>query len=194
MKNNESAWSQYYANRVKTPRPEVIEALQYVSTKHDALDLGSGSFIESKYLLSRGFNVVAVDPEEVLLKKIGSFPENQFQFECSKIENYQPPNNYFDFICANYSLPWVPKELLPNVFTRIRNSLNNHGVFCFQVFGIDDGWNDDKNPSISFFTEDEVVSLISKFTVISFTESKKVKRGVHSNKKLWHIYSAIVKK
>ena len=194
MNNRESGWSQYYANRFKTPRPEVIEALQYVTIKHDALDLGSGSFIESKYLLSRGFNVTAVDPEEVLLKKTTSFPEHQFQFECSKIEDYQPPKNYFDFICANYSLPWVPKEFLPAVFARIKNSLNDNGVFCFQLFGVDDGWNDSTNESISFFTEDEVMSLVTKFTVISFKETKTTKRGVQSNKKLWHVYSLIVKK
>lgn len=192
----QSVWLSYYQNRKKNVRSEVVKAIKYVANKNKkyALDLGSGNFEESAYLLQQGFSVVAVDPEKILLETAFLLSSSMFYFECVKIEEYDFPKDFFDFVCANYSLPWVPKESMLTVFEKIRCSLKDGGIFCFQLFGDKDDWSFDDQNKTSFYSESEIMSFIKNFKIVDFKEVNKNKKTVRGTKKYWHIYDVIVKK
>lgn len=83
-----SKWQNYYQDtKSKPPSKMLLGALSFVEDKSRALDLGAGASVESKYLLSLGFNVTAVDQEE--------FPEqildNNFEFIRSSFKDYEFP-------------------------------------------------------------------------------------------------------
>src|ERR1041385_8620805 len=100
-------WQGFYEETKNRPPPrQLLEALSYVENKSKALDLGAGALVGSKYLLSRGFDVVAVDQER--------FPEEianeKFNFIQSLFKDYKFPKNNFDLVTAQFSLPFNGKD------------------------------------------------------------------------------------
>ncbi len=60
-------WSAYYElTAAKPPSPLLVMALEYVSPREKALDLGAGALKEAAYLLGQGFQVTVVDSEPSL--------------------------------------------------------------------------------------------------------------------------------
>jgi len=55
-------WKTYFKKHEKRkPREQTVRAISYCKNKRTALDLGSGNFIESKFLARIFKHVVAVD-------------------------------------------------------------------------------------------------------------------------------------
>ncbi len=190
---NQKGWLRYYENRGTKPRSEVIESIKYVQEPCDALDLGSGAFVESKYLLGNGFSVLAVDPEEGLKSIARELASERFNFECSKIEDFNFPLNVFGFVCANYSLPFIPKSKIQRVFRSIRNSMQNNGILCLQLFGINDGLNK-RWRSTAFYSEDEVIHLIEKFEILNIDSLEGFRKLADGRTNYSHVFKLILKK
>ena len=74
----EENWKAYYdKTKEKPPRTLLIEAMNSVVNKDEALDLGSGAMNDVRYLVSVGFkHVTAVDKEPVANEIIDNFLKN----------------------------------------------------------------------------------------------------------------------
>lgn len=90
-------------------RAEFPWVIANMTKKGDVLDVGCGGSIIQKYLLARGFNVVAVD----VSKFLGGYYFNREKRECFVLcDCFHPPfrNEVFDYILIVSTLEHFPAE------------------------------------------------------------------------------------
>lgn len=165
------------------PRPLLVEALDYVHGKK-ALDLGSGALNDARFLKEKGFDVVAVDSTP---------PENPPNyFVQSSFEDFTFPGK-FDLVSAQFSLPFTHRDKFPEVWKKVKNSLNQGGIFTGHFFGLEDEWNTPES-TWTFHSLQEAMNLLDGFKIISFSEERRRRKTVGGVEKFWHVYHIIAKK
>lgn len=188
-KNN---WEQYYKNtEERPPRKLLVEAMPHVSEKDFALDLGAGALKDSKYLIDNGFNkVIAVDSEKTVAEQN---PENNnIEVVIASFESFSFPQNKFDLVNAQYSLPFTSRDKFYDVFRSTIDSLKENGIFVGQFFGEKDDWN--KNTKMTFLTKEEIDKLFDDMEIINLEEKESDGKTAAGEDKHWHIFDFIVKK
>ena len=187
-------WNNYVEQtKAKPPRPLLIEALQYVTHKSEALDVGSGALNDSKFLLQEGFaHVTAVDQTSIAQEIAVLLPKDRFEYKISKIEDMNLLSESYDFINAQLSLPFINPEVFKETFQKLISSLKKGGVINGQFFGNRDGWN--YNEDMTFLTIEEARELLSELNLISFEEKEAPGVTAAGNIKQWHIFDFIAKK
>lgn len=191
MKN----WEQYFKKHAKRkPRKQLIRAISFCKNKENALDLGAGTLIESRFLIKKAFkNVVAVDsaPNAKIFAK--SLKNKKFKFKNISFQEYNFPKNTFDLINAQFALPFYGKKGFNNFIKKIIGSLKPKGVFVGQFFGRKDSWNGRKLELV-FHTRQQVINLLSGMKILEFTEEEKDGKTASENLKHWHIFHFIAQK
>ena len=89
------------------------------------LDFGCGSGRDSKYFLSKGYIVKAIDGSEKLCKLASDYIGQEV--ECMKFNELSDENKY-DGIWACASILHVERENLPDILRRMINALKEGGV------------------------------------------------------------------
>jgi tellurite methyltransferase len=188
-KNN---WEQYYKNtEERPPRRSLVEAIQSVSDRNFALDLGAGALQDSKYLIDNGFNqVTAVDSEETVAEQ--DVKNYNIEVVIKPFEFFIFPQDKFDLVNAQYSLPFISPDKFYDVFRSIINSLKQNGVFVGQFFGDRDDWN--KNTKMTFLTKEGVNELFKDVEIIKLEEKENDGKTAAGQDKHWHIFDFVVKK
>jgi 2-polyprenyl-3-methyl-5-hydroxy-6-metoxy-1,4-benzoquinol methylase len=123
MENN--SWKSYVEQtKEKPPRPLLVEALQYVKIKNNALDVGSGSLNDSRFLIREGFAFVnAIDQAPVAQEISTSLPKDKFRYIISKIEDIELFPETYDLITAQFSLPFISPDSFEVTFAKLLSSL-----------------------------------------------------------------------
>ena len=135
-------WSEYYKiTKNKLPSKLLVKALDYVKSKNKVIDIGGGALKDTRYLLTQGFDVTVVDSSELMAKEAKSIKSNKLHYTVSSFADFDFPKGKFDIASAMYSLPFNPPNTFDTVFKKIKNSLVKEGIFCGQLFGIHDQWN-----------------------------------------------------
>ncbi len=183
-----------YAELSKEFKPHklVEDALTYVKNTGDALDVGAGSLRNTKYLLERGFRVVAVDKDEFIESSAKEINNDDLSAFCVDITEWDFPENEFDLVIAINSLPFLHPNNFEKVFEKIKCSLKPGGVFCFTLFGNKDSWA--TNTERTFFSRNEVEELISDMNTHLFVEEEEDGKSIRGDDKHWHIFKIIVQK
>lgn len=185
-----SKWQKYYEDtKSKPPAKLLVEALSFVDNKVRALDLGSGALVDSKYLLSLGFEVVAVDQENYAEEIV----DDKFRFICSSFADYQFPQDSFNLINAQFSLPFHGQDAFEMLWKRIIAALKHNGVFVGQFFGLNDEWNVDETKLI-FHSKNQIESLLKGLEVLKLVEIEKDGVLANGKTKHWHTFHVIVRK
>ena len=182
-------WKQYFKKHAKRkPREQLVRAISYAN-KGNALDLGSGTCIETKYLVKQGFNVIAVDSAPEAKK----YANKRFEFKNISFQEYKFPLNKFNLINAQFALPFYGKKGFNGFIKKIIGSLKPKGVFVGQFFGKKDSWNIGK-PELVFHVKQQVINLLSDMKILEFIEEEKDGKTASGNLKHWHIFHFIVQK
>lgn len=185
-----SQWKKYYENtKNKPPSKLLLEALSFVQNKSKALDLGAGALVASKYLLSEGFEVVAVDQE----KCVDMISDEQFAFIQSTFQEYEFPKNTFDFITAQFSLPFNGREGFGILWDKIVSSLTPGGVFVGQLFGLNDEWNV-PDSKLVFHSSQEVEEMLFGMEVLKLEEIDKDGKLANGSPKHWHVFHIVARR
>ena len=160
-----------------------------------ALDLGAGVLNDTRYLLQEGFNhVTAVDKEAVAHDAARAFPRKRFVHIRSSFENYGFPENAFDVVSAQYSLPFIQRADFEAIFTKVKRSLVVGGIFTGQLFGDRDEWNV-PSQSMTFLTIQGVERLLADMRILELVEEERDSPTVTSEQpKHWHVFHIISKK
>ena len=191
MKN----WKEYFKKHIKRkPREQLVRAISFCKNKENALDLGAGTLIESKFLIKKGFKkVIAIDsaPEVEIFAK--NFKNKKFIYHDISFQEYDFPKNTFDLINAQFALPFYGKKGFNTFIKKIKNSLKTEGVFVGQFFGEKDSWKKER-PEIIFHTKKQALNLLSGFKILEFIEEEKNGKTAAGNPKHWHIFHFIAKK
>jgi SAM-dependent methyltransferase len=178
--------------RDQGPRPLLVEAVGLVEEKRAALDLGAGALNESRYMLESGFgHVIAIDREPIAKKHLKGFPPDRFEYRVAMFEDFGFPEQAFDLVNAQYSLPFIAADQFLRVFVAIRQSLRPGGIFAGQLFGDRDEWA--SNARMSFHAVHEARALFSGMKLVSFEEEEADGKTARGTFKHWHVFHVIAR-
>lgn len=193
-------WNEYLKNsKNHSPRPLMREALAHVHAKEAALDLDCGALNDTAYILEHGFeHVDAVDSNpsvEELLPRVNDFIRNNITFIPRSFSDFVFPPAHYDFINAQYSLPFIGTADFRTVIARMKDSAKSKGVFAGQFFGLEDGWTG--RSDIHFCSREEVESLFNRsqgWSLIKLDEFKGNRMTAAGTDKYCHVYDVIAVK
>lgn len=150
--------------------------LEFISPHGTILDFGCGSGRDTKYFLSKGYSVDAIDGSEELCKIASEFtgiPVKHMLFaELDETEKY-------DGIWACASILHVEKDKLPDILEKMTNALKTNGViYASFKYGEFEG---EKNCRyFTYLTEEsfkEVVKNISHISIEKIWITGDVREG-----------------
>ena len=179
--------------RADPPKAMLLRALRHARTKAHALDLGAGALNDSRHLLSIGFErVTALDATRPSGSELAG--TSRFQFVHSKFEDYAFPVAAFDFINAQFSLPFTPPDRFAAVFDGVISALQPGGIFVGELFGNRDEWAADTG--MTFHEPAEASALLARDADFLYFAEEEDWRGTLASgeKKHWHILYFIVRK
>ena len=117
---------EYFNNTVNVSMQELYDKFEaYLKPGNKILNLGCGSGRDSRYFLSKGYDVVSVDGSKEMCrlaeKYIGRGVRNITFAELDY-------NNEFDEVWASASLLHISKNNLPEILRKIYCALMSHGI------------------------------------------------------------------
>ncbi len=188
-------WKQYFKKQKnRKVREQLIRAVSYCKNKENALDLGAGNLIESKFLIKKEFkNVVAIDNAPEVQTFAKNFKNKKLQFKNISFREYDFPKKNFDLINAQFALPFYGKKEFNKFIKKIKSSLKPKGIFVGQFFGKKDSWNDKKS-NLIFHTKQQALNLLSPLKILEFIEEEKDGKTALGELKHWHIFHFIAQK
>ena len=192
----EKFWKNYIeSSKNKKPRPLAREALSYITTGKEALDLGGGNLNDVKFFIQEGFHVTEVDQSPSVHTVAKDIDSEKITICTSKFTEYDFPREHFDFVNAQLSLPFQTKEEFSIVFPKIIQSLKPGGVFAFDLFGTNHEWNSLGDSTRIFFSHEDVLNLLKDLTIIKNNETEFESRTELGNNPIhWHKFDIIIKK
>lgn len=192
-KKDQEKWSEYHnITKLKPPRPLLVKALEYVSIKNKAIDIGGGALNDTRHLLEKGFDVTVIDKSDSMEEEVKSIKNKKLHSFVVGFEDFDFPKNEYDIASAMYALPFIEPKNFDNVFIKIINSINTGGVFCGHFFGIRDEWSE--NPKMTFHIKEKIEDLLKDLELIYFKEEEKDGVTAKGINKHWHVFHIIAKK
>ena len=173
------------------------------ANKHDvsggeAVDLGSGTGVWTKHLLSLGsWKVTAVDSFQQSLDDLSASTSENTR-EALTLLNQDFRNMTFrqkaDLVVANNSLCFVPREDLEGVLSTIYENLKPGGIFAATFWGAGDIRA--KDPHLSTFTPEEIHKMLeTKYTILRCCDSQEgMAPNLDGSVVPWKVVYAIVQK
>ena len=160
----------------------------------NAVELGCGAGRDTIYLIRNGWNVLAIDRENVkpiIMTKLEEKELKQFKFLKQIFEDIELEKN--NLVVANFSLPFCNKNNFKELWNTINDSILKDGYFVGNFFGENDEWKKTKE-KMTFLTKKQVIELFKDFQIIEFDEIEKDNPTALGKMKHWHIFNVIAKK
>lgn len=117
---------EYFDKIVNVSMQELYDQFEvYLKPGDKILDLGCGSGRDSKYFLSKGYDVISVDGSKAMCNLAGAYIGREVRNITFEKINY---DNEFDAVWACASLVHVDVGEMTDVLIRIQKALKNKGV------------------------------------------------------------------
>ena len=182
----------YYENTENAlPNPTVRAIIEMNIKPENAIDLGCGAGRDTVYLIKNGWNVLAVDKENVeerIAKRLTSEELQRFKFKQQSFENIRLEKT--KLIVANYSLPFCNKDKFEDLWNDIKLNIQKDGYFIGNFFGINDSWHMSK-AEMKFLSKEQVIDLFSDFEILLFREVEEDGKTGLGKMKHWHVFHLI---
>lgn len=158
------------------PSQIIDKFCKYLNGEGSVLDIGSGPGRDGLILQQKGLDVFCLDASESM---IDLCKEKGLESVVGDFNNMQFSDRKFDGVWAYTSLLHVPKESIEKTMSEIVRVLKNGGILGLGL--IEGDFNDYRNSSgidkprwFSFYTKEEVESLLEKFNfeILYFDEFK----------------------
>ncbi len=153
------------------------------------LDIGCGNGADSLFLAQKGYEVTSVDIKEQNINN------PKITFIRNSIESFEIEKNTYAAIIARNVLPFVKdKKVVESILQSMTAGLTEDGCMFFTIFGVKDDWFGKEH--MSFFTETEIDSLVSKLPVTVFEKNAMEGFGLTMAKdiKYWNVFSYLCTK
>lgn len=185
----------YYENTTNArPNYTVKKFIELNVKTGNAVELGCGAGRDTVCLIKNGWNVLAIDREDVesrIVVKLEAEELKQFKFLKQNFEDIELEKN--NLIVANFSLPFCNKNNFKELWNKIDNSILKDGYFVGNFFGENDEWKITKE-EMTFLTKEQIIELFSNFEIIEFKEVEKDGITGLGQMKHWHVFNGIAKK
>ncbi|MCB0080138.1 MAG: class I SAM-dependent methyltransferase, partial [Caldilineaceae bacterium] len=158
-----------------------------------AIDLGCGEGTDTRALLQRGWQVLAIDREPEAITRVQTMTppalQPQLQTAIAAFEAVTLPTA--DLLYAGYSLPFCPPPHFAPLWQKIVRAINPGGRFVGQIFGDRDEWR--TNQQMTFLTEAATRALFTGF-VLEYVYEIDEDGEAFSGPKHWHYFDIIARK
>jgi tellurite methyltransferase len=187
-------WGRFYRfTKDSSPWPLLVRAASLAPRNGRALDLGAGAGRDTRYLLEQGFSVTAVDADTRSVALLSALPQDRLRVVQSSFEDFAFEASGYDFISAQFALPFMPRDRFAGVFARLKGALAPGGVFAGQFFGVHDQWNT-PDRAMTFLTRAEAEALLSDLDTIELTEEDADGHVADGSPKHWHVFHILVRR
>lgn len=188
-------WREYYQKVAqRPPRRLLIDAVEHFSSPGVAIDLGCGGGIETRELLRRGWQVVAVDQESAALELL---EETVAAEDRARLTPYQATFDALklptaDFVWAGLSLPFCEPRSFTQLWQVIARSLRIGGRFAGDLFGVQHAWRE--RDEMTFVTREQIEALLAAFDVERLDERAEERPTAFQGMQHWHSFDIIARK
>ncbi len=185
----------YYNNTKNIPPNYITQKFIKLKIKPtNAIELGCGAGRDTKYLIKNGWNVLAIDKEDVkaiITSRLSKEEQKNFKFSKQEFENLQLEKT--NLIVANFSLLFCNQNQFVKLWNKINESILKNGYFVGNFFGNNDEWKKQEE-EMTFLTKEQVIELFKNFEIIDFKEVEKDCFNGLGIMKHRHIFNVIAKK
>lgn len=199
---SEFSWQNYYQNSLNynTAQKTLRLALSYFQWENKkegrAADLGAGAGIDTKFLLNKGWDVFAMDKEQlsidIILEHTNSSHLSKLEVMVCPFSEMVLPSN-LDLINASFSLPFCHPQDFPKCWRTVVDQLSVGGRFAGQFFGEKDEW-----AIHSFLTILSYESFLELFKDQFVIEYLQIEEGYmpqdFGQLKKWQVFHVVAKK
>ncbi len=187
---SQATWSEYYEVVAgRAPREFLVSTLKCFDTTGFAIDLGCGTGSETVFLLEQGWQVLAVDQEEVAIQTLlSSVPPNvgkHLQTLVAPFETLDLPPA--ELIWAGLSLPFCHPSKFDSLWSTIRSALLPGGRFIGDFFGPSHVWSDDIE--MTFHTKEQVIALCGELELEYVLEGEGEQLTPLDGVQPWHMFT-----
>lgn len=192
---NEPSWSEYYRRvAARPPRPLLIQAAELFPTPGLAIDLGSGGGIETRELLRRGWEVVAVDQEPAAFEYLTPLiaPEDRARFTPLIAPFATLTLPAADLIWAGLSVPFCHPDHFDRLWHTITGTLRPGGRFAGDLFGVRHAWRN--NVDLTFLSREQVEGYLQPYAIELLEESEELRPTAFQGMQPWHGFAVIARK
>ena len=193
-KTNKNIEKYYDNTENEMPNNTVKKFIELNVEPGNAVELGCGAGRDTVYLIRNGWNVLAIDREDVetrIVSKLLVEELEQFEFFKQRFEDIELENS--NLVVANFSLPFCNKNDFKKLWAKINHSILKDGYFVGNFLGDKDEWKIAKE-KMTFLTKDQVMELFRNFEIVEFKEVEKDGLTGLGKMKHWHIFNVIAKK
>lgn len=193
-KTNKNIEKYYDNTENEMPNYTVKKFIELNVEPGNAVELGCGAGRDTVYLIRNGWNVLAIDREDVetrIVSKLLVEELEQFEFFKQRFEDIELENS--NLVVANFSLPFCNKNDFKKLWAKINHSILKDGYFVGNFLGDKDEWKIAKE-KMTFLTKDQVMELFRNFEIVEFKEVEKDGLTGFGKMKHWHIFNVIAKK
>ena len=193
-KTNKNIEKYYDNTENEMPNYTVKKFIELNVEPGNAVELGCGAGRDTVYLIRNGWNVLAIDREDVetrIVSKLLVEELEQFEFFKQRFEDIELENS--NLVVANFSLPFCNKNDFKKLWNKIDDSILKDGYFVGNFLGDKDEWKIAKE-KMTFLTKDQVMELFRDFEIVEFKEVEKDGLTGLGKMKHWHIFNVIAKK
>jgi tellurite methyltransferase len=189
-----NSWPEFYkVTKDRPPWPIVEQAVEILAVKGRALDLGCGAGRDTRWLLSQGWDVTAVDQEPAAIALLADVASEKLRAVQSSISDFDFTPESYDLISAQFSLPFLPRAAFFDAFERLKDAIKPGGLFVGQFFGVHDSWNNTER-DMTFLTHKEVEQVLAGLTVLELKEDDHDGTTALGDTKHWHVYHIMARR
>jgi len=189
-------WSEFYsAQNGRGVRPTFSGGLDawQGDVPGDAIDLGCGDGVETRYLAEQGWTVLAIDADPDVQQRVRAMVRDDLvgsvEVRRSSFETIgRLPAS--DFVYAGFALPFCDAAHFPYLWADIREAMRPGAVFAGEFFGPHDDWFGRAN--MNFHDRAGVEAMLSGLDVVQLEEEDR--RGMSfEGPKHWHVFHVIAR-
>lgn len=182
------------ADRFDAERREDVASGQLL-----AIDLGCGDGRDTVELLRRGWRVIAMDSNEVGIRRLMERAEVDWMPRLeARVASYEDaPLVPADLINASFSIPHIEPSEFPKLWTKIASAIKPGGRFAGQFFGVNDSWaKSDDGITRTYHTRADVERMLREATLEAehFDEVERDGKTAMGDAKYWHIFHIIARR
>lgn len=192
MKNIEKYYDKTKSDKPRNNVEQFIKQIKYNPGK--ATELGCGAGNDTVYLIKKGWNVLAIDKENVkerITSRLNKDEKEKFRFQQQNFENIKLERS--NLIIANNCLSFCNKNKFKELWNKIKENISEEGYFIGNFFGIKDSWKETKT-DMTFFIKEEIKELFKDFEIIQYKEIEKDALTGLGKMKHWHIFDVTARK
>lgn len=155
-----------------------------------AIDLGCGAGNDTEFLISKGFNVTAIDNNEQVKNILESrnLKNENLNIIIDDFSKVDLPKA--DLVNAHFSMHYVKANFDEFITNLLQNVINTKGVFIGNFLGKEDEWKE----NFTTVEKERLLEYFKGYNILYFSEEKYYQDTARKKNKFWHVYTIIAQK